>query len=92
MLRHEGYGAHFRTFVGYAFVDVTDLCITSQNPHDTGVNVALRMQQALDLWEGDIRATGWAIVPENSHWYIIDFKCQQGNWRYVTTQSPRLRW
>jgi hypothetical protein len=37
MLRHEGYGAYFRTaitgttisFVGYAFVDDTDLCITS---------------------------------------------------------------
>jgi hypothetical protein len=83
---------HFRTaitgttisFVGYAFVDDTDLCITGQNPNDTEADVALRMKQALDLWEGGIRATGGAIVPEKSHWYLIDFKWQQGNWRYVT--------
>jgi hypothetical protein len=92
MLRHEGYGAYFRTaitvttisFVGYAFVDNTNLCITGQNPNDTEADVALRMHQALDLWEGRIRATGGAIVPEKSHWYLIDFKWQQGNWRYVT--------
>jgi hypothetical protein len=80
MLRHEGYGAYLRTaitgttisFVGYAFVDDTDLCITSQDPHETEANVALRMQQALDLQEGGIRATGGAIVPEKSHWYLID--------------------
>jgi hypothetical protein len=49
MLRHEGYGAYFRTaitgatisFVGYAFVDDTDLCIAGQNPNDTEVDVAL---------------------------------------------------
>jgi hypothetical protein len=89
LLRHEGYGAYFQkattiSFVGYAFVDDTDLCITGQNPNDTEADVALRMQQALDLWEGHIRATGGAIVPEKSHWYLIDFKWQQGNWRYVT--------
>jgi hypothetical protein len=56
-LRHEGYGAYFRTavtcttisFVGYAFVDDTDLRLTNQNPHDTAADVALRVQQALDL-------------------------------------------
>jgi hypothetical protein len=92
MLRREGYGAYFRTaitgstisFVGYAFLDDTDLCITSQTPNDTEADVALRMQQALDLWEGGIRATGGANVPEKSHWYLIDLKWQQGNWRDVT--------
>jgi hypothetical protein len=92
MLRHEGFGAYFRTaitgatisFVGYAFVDDTDLCITNQSPDDADDNVAHRMQQALDLWEGGIRATGGAIVPEKSHWYLIDFKWSQGNWKYKT--------
>jgi hypothetical protein len=84
MLRHEGYGAYsdgdhrYYYSSGYAFVDDTDLIITSQNPDDTDADVAIRMQQALDLWEGGIRATGGAIVPEN--WYLIDFKRrQQGN-------------
>jgi hypothetical protein len=43
MLRHEGYGVYFRTaitgttisFVGYAFVDDTDLCVTTVSPDDT---------------------------------------------------------
>jgi hypothetical protein len=56
--------AYFRTaitgttisFVDYAFVDDTDLCITSQTPSDSEADVPLRMQQALDLWEGGIRA------------------------------------
>jgi hypothetical protein len=81
------YGAYFWaiitgttiSFVGYAFVDDTDLCITSQNPHDSEANVAPRMQQALDLLEGNIRATGGATVPEKSRCYLIDLK-----WRYVT--------
>jgi hypothetical protein len=82
MLRHEGYGAYFLTaitgttisFFGYASVDDTDLCFTGQNPNDTEADVALRMQQALDLWEGGIRATSGAIVPEKSHWYLIIFE------------------
>jgi hypothetical protein len=56
------------------------------------------MQQALDLWEGGIRATGGAIVPEKSHWDLIDFKWQRGSaGRYVTelsagtTQGPPVR-
>jgi hypothetical protein len=36
--------------------------------------VLMKFPQALDLWEGGIRATGGAIVPEKSHWYLIDFK------------------
>jgi hypothetical protein len=88
MLRHEGYGAYFPppvtdntiTFIGYAFVDDTNLCITTQSPADTEGNVAHRMQQALDMWEGGIRATSGAIVLEKSHWYLINVTWQQGNW------------
>jgi hypothetical protein len=44
----------------------------------------LGRHSALDLWEGGIRATGGAIVPEKSHWYLINFIWRQGNWKYVT--------
>jgi hypothetical protein len=51
------------------------------------------MQQALDLWEGGIRAIGGAIVPEKSYWDLIDFKWQQGNWLFMTEieASAQLR-
>jgi hypothetical protein len=37
------------------------------NPNDNEADVALRMQH----WEGGIRATGGASVPEKSHWYLV---------------------
>jgi hypothetical protein len=36
------------------------------------------------LWEGGIRATGGAIEPDKSSWYLIDFVWHQGKWTYVT--------
>jgi hypothetical protein len=81
MLRHEGHGAYFGTaitgttisFVVYAFIHDTGMRIISQNPNDAEADVALRKQQAFNFWEGSNRATGGAIVPEKSHWYLIDF-------------------
>jgi hypothetical protein len=56
MLRAKGYGAFFRTvlsgesisFVGYAFVDDTDLIISPDDTTATGNDVAARMQALLD--------------------------------------------
>jgi hypothetical protein len=92
MLRHEGFGAYSRTaitgtiisFVGYAFADDTDLIITTHSPEETAGDVAHRMPQALDLGDSGIRATGGAIVPRKSYWYLIDLTWQQGNWKDVT--------
>jgi hypothetical protein len=42
------------------------------------------MQRALELLEGGIGAMGGAIVPEKSHWCLIDFTRQQDNWNYET--------
>ena len=92
MLRAEGCGAFFRAaitgdeirFVGYAFVDDTDLFASSDNASATGADVAASLQQSLDLWEGGIRATGGAIEPDKSFWYLIDFVWTKGTWRYAT--------
>jgi hypothetical protein len=73
-LRSEGYGVAFKTsisgdhirFVGYAFVDDTDICQTGQDEFTTGQEVATQMQGAMDAWEGGMRATGGAIVPEKA--------------------------
>ena len=95
MLRAEGYGAFFASslsnekvsFVGYAFVDDTDLVTTSKDPNATYEDVAELMQGALTAWEGGIRATGGAIEPEKSHWYLIDFVWHHGKWRYATVEE-----
>jgi len=95
MLRAEGHGAFFKaaisgddiSFVGYAFVDDTDLVSTSKTLSPTGKEVSELLQESVDDWEGGIRVTGGAIVPEKSHWYLIDFKWTQDSWKYKTEKE-----
>ena len=95
MLRAEGYGAFFEasishekmSFVGYAFVDDTDLVVTAKKESDTFREVAVAMQGSLSAWEGGICATGGAIEPSKSHWYLIDFTWHNGHWRYSTIEE-----
>jgi hypothetical protein len=42
------------------------------------------MQEAVDHWEGGLRASGGALVPSKSHWYLVDFKWSNDSWRYCT--------
>lgn len=84
MLRSLDHGAKFQapisgkqmTLVGFSFVDDTDL-VTSDGDLSVDMTVE-RMQGAIDAWEGGIRATGGAIVPGKSHWYLVAFKWKNG--------------
>ena len=48
------------------------------------------MQKTLDLWEGGIRATGGALVPSKSHWYLVHFEWKNGQWSYGKSTSDEL--
>ena len=95
MLRDMGYGCFFRmaisgeelSFVGYAFVDDADLVVTAEGANDDYEAVAQQMQKAMDEWEGGIRATGGAVEPSKTHWYLIDFRWTNGDWRYATPEE-----
>ena len=90
VMRSEGFGTFFRAsicseeirFVGYSFVDDTDLIQTARHPQESELSVASEMQRAINTWEGCIRATGGAIVPEKSFWYLVGFKWTEGCWSY----------
>jgi hypothetical protein len=90
VMRNEGFGTFFRSclsgntihFVGYSFVDDTDLIQTARTSTKTELEVVSEMQRALNTWEGAIRATGGAIVPTKSFWYLIGFKWHEGQWAY----------
>jgi hypothetical protein len=73
--------------VGFAFVDDKDLLQASRPGKCTYVEVAQKMQDGLDLWEGLLKATGGALVPAKSYWYLIDFKWKNGSWKYATTEE-----
>jgi hypothetical protein len=56
-------------FVGYLFIDDTDLVIqTPHNDKESVHNVISGIQLSMNTWEGGLRATGGAIAPEKSHW------------------------
>ena len=56
-------------FCGFTYVDNSDL-IAEGNTGDTTLN---KMQQGINLWEGLIKATGGAMPPLKSWWYLVDF-------------------
>ena len=81
MMRKEGYGAYFVTpitkekidFVGCSFVDDTDLVLSSPISSDSLEEITAQMQQAINTWEGGLRSTGGALVPEKSWVYPIKY-------------------
>ena len=93
IMREEGFGTFFKTsissqairFVGYAFVDDTDLIQTSKDGTETGAEILEQMQEGVNMWEGIIDATGGALAVEKSRWWLIDFIWDdRGNYRYAT--------
>jgi hypothetical protein len=91
-MRTAGHGLHILSaisgililFVCYAFVDDTDVVHASPSPDSPGEDVLADMQTVVDRWEGGLRATGGALVPSKSHWYLIDFVWTGNKWRYRT--------
>jgi hypothetical protein len=69
-------------FVGYAFIDDTDL-IQSYSDQQSIEEVISEMQQSLDTWEGGLHATGGAIAPGKSFWTMVAFHWSSGNWWHL---------
>lgn len=90
ILRRDGFGATIQgvlsgeqmRMVGFAVVDDTDL-IQEATTAQTAASAIANMQKSLDLWEGVLTATGGALVPEKSFWYLVSFKFEKGKWRYA---------
>ena len=92
MLREKHKGGFFTSpitkhtshIVGYAYVDDTDIIIMNNN----GINLTMEevvddMQEAINIWEGGLKASGGAIVPAKSWVYPIEFGFDQsGQWHY----------
>lgn len=97
MLRRQGYGFHSISplthhhchLACFTFVDDTDTIHTPQGPNPTAAQALREIQEAINLWEGGLRATGGTLSPSKSYWYLIDFKwnCRTLTWQYKTTQD-----
>ena len=75
------------SFVCYAFVDDTDVVHTAPDVNTPGLEVLSDMQHVVDHWEGGLRATGGALVPSKSYWYLIDHIWTGEKWRYATQED-----
>lgn len=58
----------------FAFVDDTDTIEGARSELDSFQSVTARLQKAVDVWSGSIRATGGDISAEKSFWTLLDFK------------------
>jgi hypothetical protein len=91
MLKAQGFGFKIINamsketfvFVCYAFVDDTDL-VHSSPPDLDILDMMAKMQAVVDTWEGGLRASGGALVPSKSYWYLIHFKFQKNKWSYAS--------
>ena len=65
-----------------SFVDDTDTLQKSKHPEDTFTKILQYAQGNVHHWEGAIRATGGALDPIKTHWFLIDFTWKNGQWAY----------
>ena len=68
----------------FCFVDDTDVIEAGNTVHHSGESICASVQDAATLWAGGIRATGGAINPEKSFWWLIDFDWDSrvGKWKF----------
>jgi hypothetical protein len=93
VLRQKGFGCEFVMplskrwfqFVGYAFVDDTDV-IQSQLLNDP-FQALKSLQLAIDSWEKSLKVTCGALVPEKTVFWLISFCWKNGQWSYVPSNE-----
>ena len=73
--------------MGALFVDDTDLYTWREGILDPG-EVWAQAQLELENWSCLLNATGGALKPEKCFWYLIDYECVDGDWKYAES-APR---
>ena len=74
----------------FAFVDDTDVIHAAADPHTDPLQVLAEAQQAVNTWEGILRATGGAIGANNdtkAFWYFLDFTFVGKKWEYKSLEQ-----
>ena len=66
------------------FVDNTDLNVMGNNLQ-TSEQVFQEMQDALYVWGDLLICTGGALKPEKYFWYLVDYECEEGEWKHKPT-------
>ena len=78
------------SIAGFAFVDDTDIVHAANNPREDPEATLRKAQEAMNTWEGILRATGGAIGVNDdtkAFWYFLDFKFIKGKWKYKNKEE-----
>ena len=57
------------SFMGFVFVDNTDLMTDADDVHTTVIAMIAHFQAMMICWNGGIRASGGLIAPEETWWF-----------------------
>ena len=68
-------------------MDDTDVVHVGRDVNVTGEEILVQMQEVVDHWEGGLKATGGALVPSKSYWYLVDFIWDGKKWTYLTKED-----
>ena len=85
-----GYGSKFATALSdrvievmcFSFIDDADLGYCASEYKRSAEELTESLQDIINTWEGLLAATGGALVPSKSFFYLIDFKWDGTEWRY----------
>jgi len=73
-------------FSGFSFVDDTDLIIANIEGGDYQ-SVLTSLQESVDTWEGCLKATCRAILPEKSFCFLVNFTWQSVTFKYKSLKD-----
>ncbi|CAJ1960545.1 unnamed protein product [Cylindrotheca closterium] len=73
----------------FCFVNDMDVIKAGKPVEQSGEDICHSVQQAASMWAGGSSATGGAINPEKSFWWLIDFvwDSREGKWRFRRTHQ-----
>ena len=91
-LRAKGHTAKIRSalsqaiivLAGLIFIDDTDLASVAPDADTIPEQVVNTIQDTILTWQGLLRATGGALVPEKCSWWLLGFWWDNGQWKYHT--------
>ena len=94
-LRDAGYGMQEWSIIKqravcvtcFAFVDDTDLIHVNHDRSVTTGALIEEAQKALHLWEDLLTATGGALAPNKSYWYLVEVIWKDQKWQYATAED-----
>ena len=76
-------------FMGEIFVDDMDLLTMLRDVFSVS-GILKIAQENLDKWARLLIATGGALNPSKCYWYMISYKCQDGEWEYENDLSHNM--